>query len=282
MKSFFSKISDELSKISQYLELLVHNVRQIKSVLRFKAFDTSNDEGRSKERYRRVVLTGASSLVYKGITTLTGLISVPLTVNYLGEERYGLWMTITSTLALLTFADLGLGNGLINAVSKADGLNEKANATKAVSSAFFMLLAISLFLFAAFWIIYPYVRWQRIFNVTSDLAILESGPTVAVLMVAFLLNMVLGIIRRIHMGYQEGYINQLWLSGGAVFGLLGVLVAIYFKAGLPWLVLAISGGPLVATLLNGFYLFGYARPWLFPRWKHFSLSATKDLAGVGL
>ena len=269
-------------KHSQYFPEFQQRIRQIRSVLRFTPFDTSTDTGRSKERYRRVVLTAGSSFVSKAVTILTGLISVPLTVHYLGVERYGLWMTISSTIAFLTFADLGLGNGLLNAVSKANGLDDRADATTAVSSAFFMLLGMSFFLFAIFWVIYPHVPWDRVFNVTSDIAIRESGPAMAILILTFLINMPLGIIQRIQMGYQEGYKNQLWLSGGAVLGLAGVLIVIYLKAGLPWLVLAISGGPLLATLLNGFFLFSFSRPWLFPRWKHFNLSASKSLASVGL
>ncbi|MBC8386770.1 MAG: oligosaccharide flippase family protein [Actinobacteria bacterium] len=268
--------------LTDYTLNLKKKIHQVKSVIRLKPFDTSTDEGRSKERYRRVVLSAGSSFINKVVTTLTSLISVPLTVHYLGVERYGLWMTISSTIAFLTFADLGLGNGLINAVSKADGLDNRADATTAVSSAFFMLLGIAFSLVAIFWVIYPHVPWQRVFNVTSDVAIRESGSAMAVLMAAFLINMPLGIVQRIQMGYQEGYKNQLWLSGGAVLGLAGVLTVIYLKAGLPWLVLAISGGPLLATLLNGFSIFTFSRPWLIPRWRHFKLSVSKNLAGVGL
>jgi O-antigen/teichoic acid export membrane protein len=280
--STFGSMKNYFHKHRQYFPEFQQKIQQVLSVLRFKPFDTSTDDGRSKERYRRVVLTAGSSFVNKAVTILTGLISVPLTVHYLGVERYGLWMTISSTIAFLTFADLGLGNGLLNAVSKANGLDNKTDATTAVSSAFFMLLGISLFLFAIFWVIYPHVPWDRVFNVTSDIAIRESGPAMAILILTFLINMPLGIVQRIQMGYQEGYKNQLWLSGGAVLGLAGVLMVIYLKAGLPWLVLAISGGPLLATLLNGFFLFAYSRPYLFPMWKHFNLSASKNLAGVGL
>ena len=269
-------------KLCQYVPEFQQKLHQIRSVLRFKPFDTSTDEGRSKERYRRVVLTAGSSFVSKGVTILTGLISVPLTVHYLGTERYGLWMTISSTIAFLTFADLGLGNGLLNAVSKANGLDNRSDAVTAVSSAFFMLLGIAFSLFAILWVIYPRVPWDRVFNVTSDIAIRESGPAMAILILTFLINMPLGIVRRIQMGYQEGYKNQLWLGAGAVLGLAGVLLVIYLKAGLPWLVLAISGGPLLATLMNGFFLFVYSRPWLFPKWKQFNLFASKNLAGVGL
>jgi len=102
------------------------------------------------------------------------------------------------------------------------------------------------------------------------------------LILIFLISMPLGIIERIQIGYQEGYKNQLWLSGGAVLGLIGVLIAIYLKAGLPWLILAITGGPLFATLMNGFFLFAFSKPWLFPRWRHFNLSSSKNLVGVGI
>jgi O-antigen/teichoic acid export membrane protein len=145
-----------------------------------------------------------------------------------------------------------------------------------------MLLGIAFSLFAIFWLIYPHVPWHRVFNVTSDAAIHESGPAMAVLILIFLISMPLGIIERIQIGYQEGYKNQLWLSGGAVLGLIGVLIAIYLKAGLPWLILAITGGPLFATLMNGFFLFAFSKPWLFPRWRHFNLSSSKNLVGVGI
>lgn len=264
------------------MEQVKEKVKKIISVIRFKPFDTSTESGRSKERYRRVVLTAGSSFINKGITTFTGLISVPLTVHYLGAERYGLWMTISSTIAFLTFADLGLGNGLVNAVSKAHGLDDQAEATTAVSSAFFMLLGISLFLLAIFLVVYPYISWYRVFNVKSDVAIRESGPAMAILILSFLINMPLGIIERIQRGYQEGYKNQLWLSAGAVLGLAGVLLVIYVKAGLPWLVLGILGGPLLTTLMNGFFLFFYSRPWLIPKRKHFDISSGKKLVSAGM
>ncbi|MBU4312186.1 MAG: oligosaccharide flippase family protein, partial [Candidatus Omnitrophica bacterium] len=261
---------------------LQEKVYLIRSVLKFKPFDISTEDGRSKERYRRVALTAGSTFVNRGVTILTGLISIPLTVHYLGAERYGLWMTISSVVAFLTFSDLGLGNGLLNAISRANGLDNHDEAVTAVSSVFFILTGIAVFLSVIFWIIYPHVSFQRIFNVTSDAAIRESGPAMAIFILIYLVNIPLGIIERIQMGFQEGYKNQLWLGIGAILGLAGVLTAIYFKAGLPWLVLAISGGPLLATLINGFYLFTFSRPYLFPKWRYFNLAISKNLIGVGV
>jgi O-antigen/teichoic acid export membrane protein len=55
----------------------------------------------------------------RAIGLLTSLISVPLTYRYLGPERYGIWMVLFSFIAAMGFADLGIGNGLMNVVLEA-------------------------------------------------------------------------------------------------------------------------------------------------------------------
>lgn len=48
---------------------------------------------------------------------------VPVTVNYVNGEQYGIWLTISSIVAWIGYFDLGLGHGLRNkyAVAKARG-----------------------------------------------------------------------------------------------------------------------------------------------------------------
>ena len=247
----------------------------------FSSFDTSNEEGRANERYRKVALSTGSSIFHKAVTIFTGLISIPLTVNYLGEERFGLWMTITSIIALLTFADLGLGNGLVNAIAKSEGKADKNYAQKAIASTFFILLAITLFLSIIFISIYPIVEWYKVFNVQSEIAVAESGSTILVLMIFFLLNIPLGVIEKTRIGLQEGYQNNFWLGIGAIIGLIGVLVAIYFKLGLPYLVGFMMFGPLFSLLVNGFFLF-QKRLYLLPRFENFEIEISKKLINVGI
>jgi hypothetical protein len=49
----------------------------------------------------------------------------------------------------------------------------------------------------------------------------------------FLINLPLGIVQRIQLGYQEGFQNNLWSIAGSLLGLTGVLLAIELKSGLP-------------------------------------------------
>ena len=63
---------------------------QILGLLRLEPFDCSTEAGRWKERHRRIALTALASFVARAVNVLTVLVSVPMTVHYLGEERYGL------------------------------------------------------------------------------------------------------------------------------------------------------------------------------------------------
>ncbi len=256
-------------------------VQQFANLIRLKPYDVSTTDGRSKERYRRIALASLGLIASRGIGIFTSLISVPLTIDYLGTERYGLWMTISSILALLGFADLGIGNGLLNAVSKADGKDDRIAAGQSVSSAFFILTIIATFFLVILFASYSFIPWQRIYNVTSDLAIKESGPATALLIALTLINLPLGIVQRVQMGYQEGYKNQLWAIFGSLTGFIGLLLVVYFKAGLIWLVLAVSGGPVLILLLNWFREFIWLKPWLFPQWKKFDWITGKMIIGTG-
>jgi O-antigen/teichoic acid export membrane protein len=251
------------------------------SLSRLTPFDTSTEEGRSSERYRRAWLTTLTSVAARGLWFLTLVVSVPLMVRYLGAERYGLWATITAAIALLTFADLGLGNGLLNAISEANGRNDTAAARKYVSSAFFMLTAVAFVGFLAFAVAYPLVPWPKVFNVTSAAAVREAGPATAVFFACFILNVPLGVVQRVQMGYQEGFTNYLWQAVGSLLALVGLLAGIGLHLGLPWLVLAMSGGPVVAMAINWRREFRWSRPWLFPRLRFLEWAATRRLARLG-
>lgn len=235
-------------------------------VFRLSPFDTSTPEGRARERHRRVALTAALSAVSKGAAIATGLIAVPLTIHYLGVERYGLWMTVSSLITMFAFADLGIGNGLVSEVARTQGLGNSRGAAEAVSSAFVVLGLVSVVGVPVFAVLYFQVDWPGLFNVSSAIAVREAGPALAVFVGCFLISVPLGIIQRVQMGCQEGYIAGAWATVGQIGSLAAVIAAIRYEGGLPTLILAMSGVPILATAASAVLLFARQHPELRPRW----------------
>jgi len=218
-----------------------------------------------KERDRRVVFTMFAAAGARAISLLTLLVSVPLTVNYLGTERYGLWVTISSLLALLSFADLGIGNGLLNAITQCHGRDDREAARQYVASGLLILTGVALLLALILGIAYPWISWKAIFNVSDPKAVAEAGPATAVFLACFLANIPLSVVQKVQQGYQEGFIDSAWLAAGKLLALIGLLLVISFKGGLPWLVLALAGSPVLVACANGIALFAFRKPFLRPR-----------------
>lgn len=85
-----------------------------------------------------------TGLIGSGLGLIVGVVSVPLTVRYLGAERYGVWVTTSSFLEFLSFTDFGLAHSLTNALGKAYGEDRRELARSFISSAIFTKMRVSL------------------------------------------------------------------------------------------------------------------------------------------
>jgi O-antigen/teichoic acid export membrane protein len=269
------------SNLSVRLHARLVGMRRSGRILRLTPFDTGTAEGRSNERFRRASLSAATSAAAKGIALVTTAVSVPLTLGYLGSERFGVWMTLSALIALLGFTDLGIGNSLLNGVAHAAGRDDRTLIRANVSSGIVMLLVVSAAFGLIFAATYWLVPWARVFNVTSAAALGEAGPAAAVLVACFLVAMPAGAFQQVRLGLQQGYVNSIFVGAGNIAGLALVVWAIQLRLGLPWLVLAMAGAPLLATLVNGFALVARS-PWLRPTLHDVNFAIARALLRVGL
>ncbi len=236
---------------------------------------------RSAERYRRAAPTGCTSILAKLVVLATTVISVPLTFRYLGLDRYGLWMTVTSFVLFLGFADFGVGNGLVAAISEAHGKDDEQLAQRQISCGFFLLCLIALGILVVLGILYPFIPWGRVYGTNTALAGREAGPATVILIVCTALSMPLGTVLRVQLGYQQGFVGDLWNAAGNALALAGILLVTHARGGLPTLVLAVAGAPVFVTAVNWMVQFFRIRPWLRPQRKLFERRAAFKLAAVG-
>jgi O-antigen/teichoic acid export membrane protein len=256
-------------------------VRRLQGLFLSSATDLQDSDKRAAERHRRALLTGIASATARVVQIGTSLITVPLTLRYLGNERFGLWMTISSVLAMASFADFGVGNGVLNTVATAYGKDDVDGIRKAVSSGFALLNTIAGVLLLAFFSIYRLVNWADFFRVVSPQARAEAGPALAVFAVCFALNISMDVVQRVQLGLQQGYRYGVWQFLGSLTGFVGVLCGIWLHVSLPVLVIAIAGAPIFATALNAIHFFGFVRPDLRPSAAFVSQNVAAQIARLG-
>jgi O-antigen/teichoic acid export membrane protein len=208
---------------------------------------------------------------------VTAVAIVPLTLDYLGPERYGLWTTVTSLAAFLVFADLGVGNGLMTMVAEAHGADDDNAAARNVASGVWILLGIAVAFALLAVAASVVVDWASVFNVEDPTARSEAAPAMLVLGLCYAASLPLSAPAHVRNGFQEGYVNGAFVAAGNLFGLALVLIAIRLQLGLPHVVLALMGAPLVAALANATFLFA-RRPGLLPAWGRVRATTSRALA----
>lgn len=215
-------------------------------------------------RFRRAAATSAVAIVARSVGVAGNLLLVPLTLGYLGEERYGVWATVLSLVALVSLSDLGIGNALVSRIATADAEGRPDHAARDLSTALVVFCAIAAALLAAFAATFGVIPWHDVFNLApGDDLVDEARRAAAVLVVIVLARLPADIVVNVRRGYQQGYVNAWFEIVAGVSKVALVALAVRLDLGLPWLVLAASGGMVVASLVN-WVLMVRARPELRP------------------
>ena len=240
-------------------------VREAASLIRLQPFDVTTPEGRSKERLRRAALTALAAGLCQAVSLMTPLVTIKVTLGYLGAERYGLWMTLTSLVGMLGFFELGLGNGLVTCICRARGREDLSTIRRAATGTLELLMMFAAFLFLCAVITWPLVPWGRLLNATTPQGSNDAEAGVAICLLLFIISLPLCVVYRVQAGFQEGYRSQLWQISARIAGMVVVVMAAKAHASFPiFLLTAGLVSPLV-LFLNGLVYFGWQRPSVRPR-----------------
>lgn len=178
------------------------------------------NDNRTKLLMKNVIL----SFFVKGWSAVVVLLMVPLTLKMLGEYSNGVWLTISSILIWVDVMDIGLGNGLRNAVAEYIAKGDKEKVREAVSSTFFMLTVIVVPVLLLFCILIWTIDMYGALGVDSG--IIPNLP--AVLTVALSITFstfILKAVGNFYMGLQLPAINNLIVCIGQTLALLFTFIA---------------------------------------------------------
>jgi O-antigen/teichoic acid export membrane protein len=192
-----------------------------------------------------------------------------------------MWMTINSFVTLFGFASLGIGLSLMTRIAHDTGKGDVEAQRASISDALAISSGVVFVLGLLGAIVGPAIPWSRVLNVSSPLAVAEAGPSMAVFAVSFLLTLPLGIASSVWNGLQRTYVSGVFLALGPALGVAGVVACVWTNQGLPMLVAAAAGGPLLAAIMCAGLLL-VTRPELRPAISLISGPGMRSLLGVGI
>lgn len=207
-------------------------------------------------RVRRAVRAGSAQSVVRFATLGAGLISVPLVLDGLGADLFGVWLTISSISLVLGSADLGLGNGLVTAVAAAEGRQDHLLVARLVSSAWAGLIGLAVVTVAFGTTLALLVDWGAVLGVSSSLVdegTLKAAILIVVGTIAFGIAMSIGA--RTQEGLQRGTAVALWQAVGAAVQVGFTAACWHWDLGLVAYCVAAGSGALIAGVATTAALF---------------------------
>ena len=231
------------------------------------------------ERSARLKKHISFSFILKGLSILISLVFFPLLLDLLGEEKFGIWLTISSVITWFTFFDVGLGNGLRNRLAESMAKNDLSSAKTYVSTTYALVFGIALLIFTCFLLLFPFIDWGGFFN-AGDVE--ELGALVFVVFSFFCLQFVVKLITMIMMSEQRPALNSALNTLASAISLLVIYMLYRTDSGsLVEVAIAISGINLLVYVIASILLFGGRYKAFRPSYHNVDLSHSKDLLGLG-
>jgi O-antigen/teichoic acid export membrane protein len=230
--------------------------------------ERTNKSADKRNRSKRIFQAGISAVFCKGLVLVVNAISLPITVRYLGPEKFGVWVTISTTLALLVLLDFGIASSMTNLISEAYALHDKELANRYASTGFWVMVLIALGLGGVGAALWPLVHWGQLFHLSGAANDRMISHAVAAAYVVFLAGLPAGLAAKFLAGYQEIKTANIFSAVGALGSLAAIIVITKLGGGMV-LLIAGSSGAIAATNFGCLaWLWCRHKPWLAPTFRH--------------
>ena len=208
--------------------------------------------------------TASGLAVLRVVTIACNFLQIPFALNALGSERFGLWATISASVALLGFSDMGIGNGLQAKLGIYHGQGDKIKSTSLICSSILLLAltgfaAVMLTLIVSRTILDPVL----IFGAGAKPFELEASNGLDTALICFGLAMPISSLGRIAYALQIGWVTAFLQAIAAVITLLLYYYLSRSSGNISDFIWAQSVPGLILTACAGGYAFSRAK--LTPR-----------------
>ena len=117
----------------------------------------------------KIIKKGVSlGIVFKVFSILITFLIVPILIEYLGNDNYGLWITVFSLIGIVNYADGGIINGLKTKLSEAISRKDVTLSKQFISTAYYSIFFISIILLLVGIALIYFLDLATLINTTID------------------------------------------------------------------------------------------------------------------
>lgn len=222
------------------------------------------------------------SFILQGVSIICSFLLVPITLNYLKADEYGVWITLNSIITWFNVCEIGIGMGLKNKLAEALALGDYEQGKRYVSATYVVLFLIMLVFFILFIIVNHFLDWRRILNIYT---ITQEELSIVVIVVVsfFCINFIVKTIGVILAADQRVSYSSLMGVLSSIFSL--VVIWILTKVTEPSLLnvaFVFSISPIIAFIIGSLILFNGRYKKIKPSLRLFDWPCAKGLVRLSL
>lgn len=234
------------------------------------------------ERSARAIKNIIAMVGLKSIGILCSLIIVPITIDYVSQYEYGLWLTISSLVSWLSFFDFGIGNGLRNKFIEAKEQGKDTLARVYVSTSYAI---IGLVVTAVWLVAMPLcfvIDWPSILNADVGLAHVLAW-TVAIAITNFGIQFVFSLGRTLLNAVQKPALSSLFDTISQVLMCVVILVLVHSTQGsLVRLALAATCTMGTVLIISNIWCFATILRRYRPSWRFVRFRMARGILSMGV
>ena len=221
------------------------------------------------------------SIIIKGWSILIQLILVPLTMDYLSPEIYGIWLTVSSVMLWLNFFDVGFTLGLKNKLNEALAIGDMIKGKRLVSTTYGIMIIIFIPLGFLLELLVPHINWSNFLNVSIAYN-KQLIDVMRILIVCFCLQMIFNTITAILAAFQRTALSNLFpVIGNTLSVIIIFLLTKFVPPSLVNLALSISYLPVFVLLISSLILFNGSLKCVSPNIFYFNKHYISHLFTLG-
>lgn len=202
-------------------------------------------------RTLRILTIAAASYLGRLGSALAVFVTIPVARAALAPDLFGVWMMLSGLLGFFAFADLGVGNGVLNRMTAAHAAGDVTAQRRVMRAGYACTGTMGALVFAA------WLCWAGLAPVPTAIAGAVSaehrGEVLSALNIFFLLlaiNIPASLVQKTQLGLQCGH----WVGYAQFCSAAGTIVAVpaalALGGGLPALVIASLGVQVVVNLAS--------------------------------